>query len=101
MSKTVLITGTSTGFGRDAVLQFAKRQWNVVATMRDVKKADAEFGQYPNVQVMALDITNQEMIQQVVNQVTAQYGQIDVLFNNAGYAQAGVFEEVTVEQARR
>ncbi|MFF2481734.1 SDR family oxidoreductase [Paenibacillus sp. NPDC058071] len=101
MSKTILITGTSTGFGKELALQFAKREWNVVATMRDTQKAAPEFGQYANIQVLALDITNQEMVKQVVNSVTNQYGQIDVLLNNAGYSQAGVFEEVTVDQARK
>ncbi|WP_312108330.1 hypothetical protein [Brevibacillus reuszeri] len=41
MSKTILITGTSTAF--------AKRHWNVVAIMRDTQKAAPEFGQYPNI----------------------------------------------------
>lgn len=101
MSKTILITGTSTGFGKELVLQFAKREWNVVATMRDTSKAAAEFSQYSNVQVLALDITNQEMTHEVVDAVTRQYGRIDVLLNNAGYAQAGIFEEVSVDQARQ
>jgi short-subunit dehydrogenase len=101
MNKTILITGTSTGFGKELALQFAKRHWNVIAAMRDTQKAAPEFGQYPNIQVIALDITNQKMVHQVVDTVTSQYGRIDVLLNNAGYAQAGVFEEVTVEQARR
>ncbi|MEK8132460.1 SDR family NAD(P)-dependent oxidoreductase [Paenibacillus filicis] len=101
MNKTILITGTSTGFGKELVLQFAKRSWNVVATMRDTSKAAAEFSPYSNVQVLALDITNSEMINEVVGAVTRQYGQIDVLLNNAGYAQAGVFEEISVDQARQ
>ncbi|WP_028562395.1 SDR family NAD(P)-dependent oxidoreductase [Paenibacillus pinihumi] len=101
MSKTILITGTSTGFGKELVLQFAKREWNVVATMRDTAKAASEFGHYSNVQVLALDITDPDMVNQVVSKVTNQYGKIDVLLNNAGYAQAGVFEEVTVDQARK
>ncbi|MCZ1265045.1 SDR family NAD(P)-dependent oxidoreductase [Paenibacillus tundrae] len=101
LSKTILITGTSTGFGKELVLQFAKREWNVVATMRDTSKAAAEFSQYSNVQVLALDITNQEMTHEVVDAVTRQYGRIDVLLNNAGYAQAGIFEEVSVDQARQ
>ncbi|WP_312108329.1 SDR family NAD(P)-dependent oxidoreductase [Brevibacillus reuszeri] len=50
---------------------------------------------------MALDITIPGMVHQIVDTVTRQYGRIDVLLNNAGYTQAGVFEEVTVEQARR
>ncbi|GAA3407235.1 SDR family NAD(P)-dependent oxidoreductase [Paenibacillus hodogayensis] len=100
MNKTVLITGTSTGFGQQLVLQFAKRDWNVVATMRDTSKAALEFSQYGNIQVLELDITKPAKIHQVIDAVTRQYGQIDVLLNNAGYAQAGAFEEVTVDQAR-
>ncbi|BBI35224.1 SDR family NAD(P)-dependent oxidoreductase [Cohnella abietis] len=100
MSKTVLITGTSTGFGKELALQFAKREWNVVATMRNTTKADPELIKYSNVNVVALDITNPEMVTQVIEDATTQYGRIDVLINNAGYCQMGTFEEVSLAQVR-
>ncbi|MFF2089223.1 SDR family NAD(P)-dependent oxidoreductase [Paenibacillus sp. NPDC058174] len=100
MKKTVLITGTSTGFGKELALQFAERGWNVIATMRNISKVIPEFDKYNNIKVMALDVTNEAMIAQVVEDVTQQYGRIDVLLNNAGYCQMGTVEEVSISQVK-
>ena len=56
--KVVLVTGTSSGMGKEAVLKFHDAGWTVIATMRDPKKSD--FSDLENVDVMSLDVTRQK-----------------------------------------
>lgn len=91
------MTGTSTGLGRAAVKLFSEKGWQVIATMRN---PNDEFTLLPNVDVLALDVTNAEQVKEVAEIVTAQYD-IDVVFNNAGYGLAGPFEGASEEQIFR
>lgn len=97
--KTIFMTGTSTGLGRAAVKLFAEKGWQVIATMRNPAK-ETELNGLPNVQVMALDVTDAEQVKKVVSEVIAKYN-VDVVFNNAGYGLAGPFEGATEEQIFR
>ncbi len=100
MSK-ILITGTSSGFGRMAVETFAKKGHQVIATMRGVKGKNAEaaaaLSAIDGVQVEELDVTNQATI----DAVAAKVGGVDVLINNAGLGQMGLTETFTAEDAHR
>lgn len=100
MSKTVLITGTSTGIGHATVLRFADAGWNVAATMRNPDDADPAFADHANIAVFALDITDPASIDAALAATEARFGQIDAVVNNAGYGQAGFFEGVTDAQIR-
>jgi NAD(P)-dependent dehydrogenase (short-subunit alcohol dehydrogenase family) len=91
MKKTVLITGTSSGIGQAAVLEFAKQGWNVAATMRSPEK-DTTFKGLANVKVYALDVTSPESIDKAMEAVVKDYGRLDVVVNNAGYGVDGAFE---------
>ncbi len=102
MTKTILITGASTGFGRDTAETLARTGYNVFASMRgpddkNREHADALRGQ--NIEVVELDVTDSESVDHAVAAVIAKAGRIDVLINNAGVAAAGVSEAVTPEQA--
>ncbi|MFA4887915.1 MAG: SDR family oxidoreductase [Candidatus Nanoarchaeia archaeon] len=88
--KTILITGSSSGIGKVSVDYFSKRNWNVVATMRDPKKA-SKFNWPSNVFVLALDVTNLKSIQKAIKGAEKKFGNIDVLINNAGY---GLFSPI-------
>ena len=99
MSKTIVITGSSTGLGRATALLFASKGWTVFATMRDPSK-ETELAQTPGVSVMALDVTDPTQIDQAAKAILAK-GPVDVLFNNAGYGLAGPFEGTSDEQLRR
>ena len=105
MSKTVLITGTSAGFGKLMVLDLAKRGYNVAAAMRNVttKNAEAakELNALPNVTVVEMDVTSTESVDAAVEQTVAKFGKIDVLVNNAGIAAFGPLEAFSVEQMKR
>lgn len=97
MKKTIFITGTSTGFGREAAKLFQQHGWNVIATMRNPDK-ETELQQLENVFVTRLDVQDQASITQAVNEGLNRFGHIDVLINNAGYSVMGAFESSTHEQ---
>jgi NAD(P)-dependent dehydrogenase (short-subunit alcohol dehydrogenase family) len=80
--KTVLITGTSSGYGKAAAERFLQQGWNVIATMR---KPDPElFAQSERLLVVQLDVTDETSIARAISQGIEAFGQIDVLVNNAG-----------------
>jgi len=97
MQNTVLITGTSTGIGRATAVYFAKNNWNVIATMRTMKK-EAELTTFPNVLVTELDVTNPHSIQDTITEGVEKFGRIDAIVNNAGYGQQGLFEAISPEK---
>lgn len=97
MTKTILITGASSGIGHATALYFAERGWNVAATMRDTSKAGPAL-QHPHISLFALDVTNADSIARAVAEITERYQKIDVLLNNAGYGLFGPIEALTGEQ---
>lgn len=97
MSEVVLITGCSTGIGRDLAQTLSRAGYTVVATARKpetMQGLDAALK-------LALDVTSPASIQAAVEQTVQRLGRIDVLVNNAGYAVRGAVEEVPVEQAQQ
>lgn len=96
MTKTIFITGASSGLGKAAAILFANKGWNVIATMRNPEK-ETELTQLESVQVLPLDVTNLDQIKGVAEQAISR-GDIDVVFNNAGYGLAGPLEGTTDEQ---
>lgn len=100
MSKTIMITGASSGFGRETAKLFHEQDWNVVATMRS-PETEQELNQLENVSVIRLDVQDTGSIQNAVNVALKRFGTIDVLLNNAGYGLMGVFESATPEQIQK
>lgn len=100
MSKTVLITGSSTGIGRETVKHFQQQGWNVVATMRTPEN-ETELNTLDNVLVCRLDVTDSASIESAVNQAVEQFGAIDALINNAGYGAYGPLETFPMERIRK
>lgn len=100
MTKTIFITGASSGIGRETALFFAAKGWNVVATMRDPGK-DKNLTNKANISLLQLDVTNEASIAEAVSAAVGKHGRIDVLLNNAGYGSLGIFESSTAEQIRR
>lgn len=99
MTKTVLITGASSGFGKATALLFARHGWNVVATMRNPSAGDA-FAALDNVLVTRLDVQDAISVEQAIAKGIERFGRIDVLVNNAGFGLFGVFESTTREKIR-
>lgn len=96
MNKTVLITGTSSGFGAATANHFAQKGWNVIATMRDISKAE-NLDKSDNIFVTKLDVQDRETIDSAIAAGIERFGEIDVVVNNAGYGLFGVFESVSNE----
>jgi NAD(P)-dependent dehydrogenase (short-subunit alcohol dehydrogenase family) len=110
MSASVLITGASTGFGRDAAERLARRGHHVFATMRDIEGRNAEHRESLErlasleelrLQVLELDVTDEESVRNGVLGALRQAGHLDVVINNAGVAGIGVTEAYTAEQFQR
>ncbi|HZF29069.1 MAG TPA: SDR family oxidoreductase [Gammaproteobacteria bacterium] len=97
--KTVFITGSSSGLGKAAARLFAARGWNVVATMRSPNK-EKDLAKVPGITLRALDITDPQQIERAVADTLA-LGDVDVVFNNAGYGMSGPLEGMTDEQMLR
>jgi NAD(P)-dependent dehydrogenase (short-subunit alcohol dehydrogenase family) len=97
MSKTVLITGCSSGFGRATAQVFSNNGWNVVATMRDVRGAD-DLANDHNMLVARLDVQDRSSIAEAVERAIECFGRIDALVNNAGFGLHGIFETISPEK---
>ncbi len=98
--KTVLITGTSSGFGRAAAKLFSERGWNVIATMRRPEDGSDLVG-IPNVFVTRLDVEDRTSIEEAIEKGIKHFGGIDVLINNAGFGLFGVFEATPREKIQQ
>lgn len=103
MPKSILITGTSSGFGRDTAETLARAGHKVYASMRDIagrNRPHAEALRAHGLNVVELDVTDDTSVESAVSAVLAQTGRIDVLVNNAGIFAAGVSEAFTPDQAK-
>lgn len=91
-----LITGCSTGIGRQLCRILTDKGYTVVATARNVdsiKNLDTAL-------TMPLDVTDRQSIADAVSKVISRYHKIDLLVNNAGYSLRGALEEVDVENSK-
>src|ERR1700755_2568106 len=100
MKKTILITGASSGFGKESVRLFREKGWNVVATMRSPEK-EQELTGFARGIVTTLDVTDKATIAPAITKALDAFGQIDVLVNNAGYGALGVLEAASDDEIRR
>jgi NAD(P)-dependent dehydrogenase (short-subunit alcohol dehydrogenase family) len=100
MSKTILITGTSSGLGRATAKHFQANGWNVVATMR-TPDTEVELTQLERTLVTRLDVLDIQSIQSAVDAGLTRFGRIDALVNNAGYGAYGPLEATPLEKIRR
>jgi NAD(P)-dependent dehydrogenase (short-subunit alcohol dehydrogenase family) len=100
MSKTIFITGASTGLGKAAAKLFQANGWNVAATMRTPEN-ETELVESENVKLYKMDVTNLEQISEASKQAIADFGKIDVVLNNAGYGLAGVLEAISDDKINR
>src|SRR5690349_14115492 len=101
--KTILITGASSGFGRDMAETLARAGYTVFASMRGVNgkhRDQANDLAKQGIGVVELDVTNDASVDAAVKEVLAHTRRIDVLVNNAGIASTGVTEAFTAEQAK-
>jgi NAD(P)-dependent dehydrogenase (short-subunit alcohol dehydrogenase family) len=97
---TVIITGTSSGFGRETAKLFASKGWNVIASMRNPEK-ESELSAINNVLVVQLDVQDPESIHTAISKGIEKFAKIDVLVNNAGFGLMGIFESSDRDQVQK
>jgi NADP-dependent 3-hydroxy acid dehydrogenase YdfG len=106
----VVITGSSSGFGRLFAETFARNGYSVFATMRGINGKNAKPAENLRtvaaqnalpIEVMEMDVTDEPSVNACIAGVVGKAGQIDVLINNAGFAYVGLMETITVEQAKK
>lgn len=96
LPKTILISGCSTGIGRDAALALSKRGHLVIASCRKSKDVDQLISQ--GIETVLMDVSSPESIEKAFSDVLMKTnGKLDVLINNAGYGQAGALEDVSFQ----
>ena len=100
MNKVVLITGASSGIGRETAKLFQAKNWKVAATMRSPDEA-GELQKIVDIECIALDVTDVDSIRSAVAETLDKFGRIDAVVNNAGFAVVGPFEAATQEQIDR
>jgi len=104
--KTVLITGCSSGFGKDLVTQYLESGWKVIATLRKsgqrTQLFSADLKKYPTLlELFELDVTQESNRLKLAEHLrTYHASRLDCLVNNAGYGVFGAFEEVSETQLR-
>jgi NAD(P)-dependent dehydrogenase (short-subunit alcohol dehydrogenase family) len=97
--KTIFITGASTGLGKASAKLFAANGWKVIATMRKPEN-EKELQLIDHITLLPLDVTDPTQIKDTV-QKALSIGDIDVVFNNAGYGLIGPLEPMTDTQLTR
>ena len=97
MTKTILITGASSGIGRATARLFQTRGWNVIATMRHPGK-ETELSARERTMVTRLDVQDIDSISLAVSAGISRFGRIDALLNNAGYGAYGPLEATPLEK---
>ncbi len=99
ISKSVLISGCSTGIGRATALRLAAAGLRVYATARRIESiADLESA---GCRILSLDVCDENSIRAAVGEIEREEGAVGVLINNAGYGSEGAFEEVAMDEVRR
>lgn len=97
MSKTILITGASSGFGLMLANDLHKKGFNLIGTSREPEK---HSGKFP-FKLLRLDIDDDNSINSFADQLLKETKQLDVLVNNAGFLVRGLAEETPIDLARK
>jgi NAD(P)-dependent dehydrogenase (short-subunit alcohol dehydrogenase family) len=101
MPRTWLVTGAARGIGVEIVKAALAAGDRVVATVRTPRNIEQTFvGESDRLLVLPLDVTREDQVKDAVDAAVKKFRTMDVLVNNAGYGQLGVFEETTPEQIR-
>ena len=104
MNKVVLVTGSSRGIGKATIIEFASKGYNVVINYFNSKTKAEELKEYVEneFKIKALcikaDVSNEEEVKNMVSFIIKEFGQINVLVNNAGIVYDRDFDNIKVEE---
>ena len=103
MNKIALVTGASSGIGRDISRSLAKRNYNLIIVARDndklqALKKDLKEEYKIDVEIILKDLSNKDNCIDLYNEVSKKYGAIDILVNNAGFGTCGYFVDTDLEK---
>jgi NAD(P)-dependent dehydrogenase (short-subunit alcohol dehydrogenase family) len=110
MGQTLLVTGSTSGFGRLMVETLARQGYTVFAGMRDVAGKNAPAAEALRqgaereqlaLYVVDLDVTDDASVEQAIDAIIGTTGRIDVVVNNAGVSYSGPLEAFTLDQVRQ
>lgn len=97
MSKTILVTGASSGFGLLIADKLHKSGYNVIGTSRSPEK----YASVLPFKMIALDLDSEQSIKTFPERIFKETGQLDILINNAGFLVSGIAEETPIELGRQ
>ena len=100
-SRVVLVTGASSGIGRECALAFARRGDVVVGIARHAPALQELAAAHPGIEVETCDVTDAGERAALVKRVLAAHGRIDVLVNNAGVGVLGYLDELEADDVER
>lgn len=106
-NKVVLVTGSARGIGKATIIEFASNGYNVVINYTKSKDEANELKEYVenkyNIQALIIkaDVSNENEVKNMIEQIINEYGHIDVLVNNAGIVYDRDFDEITVDEFKR
>ena len=95
-SKVVLVTGASSGFGKETITLLSEHGFQVFGTSRKLSAKGAGA----RVDMLQLDVDSDESVNNCVSELMNRAGRLDVLVNNAGYVLKGAIEETSVDEAK-
>lgn len=98
MKKVALVTGASSGIGKETAKLLAQNNYKVYAVarrlenMKDLEKL--------GINILSMDITSDDSMVNGINQIFSESGKIDILVNSAGFGSHGAIEDVSIQDAR-
>jgi short-subunit dehydrogenase len=95
--RIVLVTGASSGIGREIARQLAQNKDFPILVGRNKQSLETLKNELKDAECFTCDVTSEEQVKQLVEQVIYRFGKIDVLVNNAGFGVFGPFLEVPIE----
>jgi NAD(P)-dependent dehydrogenase (short-subunit alcohol dehydrogenase family) len=100
-NQRIFITGGASGLGKAIAVRFARAGWKVcIADLNEARGAEAVSALGADALFLRCDVTREEDLRAVADQLQSRWGGVDVVVNNAGVAQAGAIEDVSIDDWR-